>query len=397
VLQLPRTVAAAPGVGTRPRCSWLYAGVAVTLLAACSQSTPQAVNASRPAAPTRPSSDAPLVNFATFVGEIAPETLPSFTRDTGITVNYDSYELNQVLETRLLVGTTGFDVVVPSNNFVEGQIAAGVYQTLDKTKLPNLKHLDPAILKQLEHNDPGNQYAVPYLWGTEGIGYDVAKVESALGGPAPDSWALLFDPKNAAKLARCGINVPDVPWIMISLALLYLGRDPSSERTDDLAAAMATLQAIRPYVREITSSTVTQPMIDGQACIAIAANNEFRAARQLSRETGRNVDIRYVIPREGSILWMDVLTIPVDAPHPKNAHRLIDYLLRPDVIAKVTESTGFANANLASTTLVSAELRNDPLVYPDAASLQRLRIIKAHTEEYTRQQNREFTRFRTGQ
>ena len=197
----------------------------------------------------------------------------------------------------MLVGTTGFDVVVPSNNFVEGQIAAGVYQKLDKTKLPNLKHLDPAMLKQLEQNDPGNQYAVPYLWGTEGIGYDVAKVESALGGPAPESWALLFDPKNAAKLASCGINVPDIPWIMISLALLYLGHDPSSERTDDLAAAMATLQAIRPYVREITSSAVTQQMVDGQACIAIAANNEFRAALQVSRETGRNIDIRYVIPK----------------------------------------------------------------------------------------------------
>lgn len=397
ILRLPGMVAAALGDRTGSLFSCFCVAVAATILAACGQSTPGAGSASQAEAPTRESGDEPVVNFATFGGEIAPETLPSFTSETGITVNYESYDLNQVLETRLLAGTTGFDVVVPSNNFVEGQIAAGVYQTLDKTKLPNLKHLDPAMLKQLEHNDPGNQYAVPYLWGTEGIGYDVARVESALGGPAPDSWALLFDPKNAAKLASCGINVPDVPWIMISLALLYLGRDPSSERPEDLAAAMSILQAIRPYVREITSSTVTQQMVDGQTCIAISANNEFRAALQLSRETGRNVDIRYVIPREGSILWMDVLAIPADAPHPENAHRLINYLLRPDVIAKVTESTGFANANLSSSPLVPAELRNDPLVYPDAASMQRLHMIKSHSDQYSRQQNREFTRFRTGQ
>ena len=393
ISRLPGMVAASLSDRTSRLFSWLCAGVAATILAACGQSTPGQSTASQDKAPTRESIDAPLVNFATFVGEIAPETLPSFTSETGIAVNYDAYELNQMLETRLLAGETGFDVVVPSNNFLEGEIAAGVYQKLDKTKLPNLKHLDPAILKQLELNDRGNQYAVPYLWGTEGLGYDVAKVESALGGPAPDSWALLFDPRNAAKLASCGINVPDVPWIMISLALLYLGRDPSSERREDLAAAMATLQAIRPHVREITSSTVTQQMIDGQACIAIAANNEFRAARQLSRDTGGKIDIRYVIPREGSILWMDVLAIPVDAPHPTNAHRLINYLLKPEVIAKVTESTGFANANLSSAPLVAGELRNDPMVYPDAASMQRLHIIKAHSDEYSRLQNREFHAF----
>lgn len=396
-LRLPRTVAAALGDRIRPLCSWLCAAVVVILLAACGQSTPDVSHASRTKAPTRESSDAPLVNLATFGGEIAPETLPSFTSETGITVNYESYDLNQVLETRLLAGTTGFDVVVPSNNFVEGQIEAGVYQKLDKTKLPNLKHLDPAMLKQLEHNDPANQYAVPYLWGSDSLGYDVAKVEAALGGPAPDSWALLFDPRNAAKLARCGIIVPDVPWIMISQALLYLGRDPSSERPEDLAAAMATLQAIRPYVRDFITATVTQQLVDGQACIAIGPNSEFRAAQQLARETGRNLDIRYVIPREGAILWMDVLAIPVDAPHPENAHRLINYLLRPDVIAKVTESTGLANANLSSAPLVAAELRTDPLVYPDTASMPRLHMIKSHSDEYSRQQNREFTRFRTGQ
>jgi putrescine transport system substrate-binding protein len=339
----------------------------------------------------------PLLNFANFIEEIAPETLETFTRETGIRVNYDTYELNQVLESRLLVGNTGLDLVVPSSNFIERQIRAGVYRKLDKGLLPNLRHLDPGLLAQLSRNDPGNQHAVPYLWGSFGYGYDVAKVEAALGGPAPDSWGLVFDPRYAAKLAQCGIIVIDAPWVMISEALLYLGRDPNSERPEDLAAAMEVLMAIRPYLREITASTVTQQMVDGQACIAIGVNGDFHLARKLAQENGRKVEIRYVVPNEGSMLWVDVLAIPADAARPRNAHRLIDFLMRPEVIARITEATGFANANASGTALVPAELRDDPTIYPDAATMQRLQVGKVHTDEYSRLQNREFTRFRTGQ
>ena len=366
------------------------------LLAGCSPSTPDegAVSADEPA--TRTASEERVVNFANFVEEIAPETLPAFTRETGIRVNYDTYDLNQILESRLLVGSTGFDVVVPGNSYAQRQIAAGLYQKLDKTKLPNLKHLDSVTLKRLESNDPGNQYVVPYVWGTFGLGYDVAKVRSALGASPEDSWSLLFDPVNAGKLARCGIVVIDAPWVLISMALLYLGRDPNSERPEDLAAAMDALLAIRPYVREITSSTVTRQLLDGEACIALSNNGDFYVARKLAREGTSSVDIRYVIPKEGSIQWVDVLAIPVDAPHPTNAHRLIDYLLRPDVIAQITDSMGFANANASAARLITTELRNDPMVYPDASAMQRLHMNKAHTDEFSRRQNREFTRFRTG-
>lgn len=375
---------------------WGIACISVGLLAACGQAPHESASSATAGTATQPSHEEPILNFANFIEEIAPETLPEFTRETGIVVNYDTYELNQVLESRLLVGSTGLDLVVPGNNYLERQIASGVYRKLDKSLLPNLKNVDPAILNLLERNDPGNQYAVPYVWGTHAFGYDVAKVEAALGGPAPDSWALVFDPRYAAKLAKCGITVVDAPWLMVSHALTYLGRDPNSERPEDLAAAMQTLMAIRPYVREITGSTMTRQLVEGEACLAVGVNADFHLARVLARDSGRSADIRYVIPKEGAMLWVDVLAIPADAPHPGNAHRLINFLLRPDVIAKVTASTGFANANAAANDLIPAELRSDTTIYPDAASLQRLRMNSAHTDAYSRQQNREFTRFRTG-
>lgn len=337
-----------------------------------------------------------LVNFANFSEEIGPNTLAEFTRETGVTVNFDVYDTNLELESRLVVGGTGFDVVVPGNNFLQRQIAAGVYQPLDKSKLPNLHHLDPSILKQLAVNDPGNRYAVPYLWGTTSFGYDVAKIEAALGGPAPDSWALLFDPKYAAKIAKCGISLPDSPWLMTSFALLYLGRDPNSERPEDLTAAMSVLTRIRPYVRNITGAVATSALVNGDICFAVAPSADFRAARELARQTDREVEIRYVIPKQGAMMWIDTLAIPADAPHPGNAHRLIDYLMRPDVIAGVTNAIYFPNANRSAAVLLSTGVHDDPMIYPGAEVMGRLHMNAALSAEFTRQQNREFTRFRTG-
>ena len=364
------------------------------LLTACGPSDPGSGHGTA-VAPTSPAGQQ-VVNFANFIEEIAPDTLAAFTKETGIAVNYDVYETNLALESRLVVGRTGFDLVVPGNNFLERQIQAGIYRKLDKSLLPNLRHLDPEILRQLETNDPGNQYAVPYLWGTTSFGYNVAKIEAALGGSAPDSWALLFDPAYASRIADCGISLADSPLLMTSFALLYLGKDPNSERPEDLAAAMQVLGAIRPYVRDITSGLVTTALVDGEICFAVGPNADFRAARNLARETGRDVEIRYVIPQEGAMLWIDTLAIPVDAPHPELAHRLIDYLMRPEVIARVTEATSFASANVPGNALDAEELRQDPSVYPDAAARQRLHMNAALSDEYTRLQNREFDRFRTG-
>jgi putrescine transport system substrate-binding protein len=363
----------------------------------CGGSPPGGDASSSPGPPATTATEPPVLNFANFIEEIAPDTLANFTRETGIRVNYDTYETNLALESKLLVGRTGYDVVVPGNNFLERQIAAGVYRPLDKSRLPNWRHLDPELLEQLGVNDPGNRYAVPYLWGTTSFGYNVAQVEAALGGPAPDSWALIFDPKYAAKLADCGIALVDSPWLMTSFALMYLGRDPNSERPEDLAAAMKVLMAIRPYVRDITSGMINAQLTEGEVCVAISASSDFALARDLARETGRDVEIRYVIPREGAVLWIDVLAIPADAPHPDNAHRLLDYLMRPEVIAEVTKAVHFPSANVPARDLLPDAVRNDPIVYPSPAAMARLHMNAALSEEYTRQQNREFDRFRTGQ
>ena len=363
------------------------------VLAACGGSAPETGSRNAPAA-----TEEAVVNFSNFVEAVAPETLPSFTAETGIKVNYDTYELNQVLETRLLAGHSGLDVVVPSSHYLGRQIPARIYQKLDKNRLPNLKHLDEAILQELTRDDPGNEFAVPYVWGTFGIGFNAAMVERALGGPPPESWAFVFDPKNAARLKQCGIIINDVPYLMVGLALLYLGRDPGSSRAEDINAAMDVLMAIRPYVRDITSATMTQPVVDGQACVAMGVvSNEIYLAQKLARENSTKLDIRYMIPKEGSLLWIDTLAVPVDAPHPGNAHRLIDFLMRPNVIARVTESVGAANANTDATSLVRTELRDDPIVYPDDATRTRLHVPASLTAEYSRHVNREFTRFRTGQ
>jgi putrescine transport system substrate-binding protein len=371
---------------------WLPALLAAALLVAGCGSKETPVTAP----PTEGATEEPVLNFANFIEEISPGTLPAFTRETGIRVNYDTYETNLALESRLVVGSTGLDVVVPGNNFLERQIAADVYQPLDKLRLPNLRHLDPRILAQLEANDPGNVHAVPYLWGTTSFGYNVRMVEAALGGPAPDSWALVFDPRYASRLADCGISAVDSPWLMVGFALMYLGRDPNSESLEDLADAMQVLMAIRPYLREITAMPATSALVNGDVCVAISVSADFRAARDLALETGRDVQIRYVIPKEGATLWIDTLAIPKDAPHPGNAHRLIDYLMRPDVIAEVTKATYLPNANSTANELLPPEIRNDPMIYPDASAMERLHMNAALSDAYTRAQNREFTRFKTG-
>jgi putrescine transport system substrate-binding protein len=348
-----------------------------------------------PAATPSDSGEPPVVHFANFAGEIGPDTLEQFTRETGIRVVYDVYETNTMLDAKLLAGGSGYDVVVPGNNFAQRQIAADIYQPLDRARLPNWRHLEPAILQRLQANDPGNRHTVPYLYGTHGLGYNVAQVEAALGHAPPDSWALLFDPDSARKLERCGIILPDSDWIITSHALRYLGRDLNSESDRDLADAIGALRAIRPYVRDISSSMRLEDYAEGQACLFPVPSADVRLARDQAQQAGTGAKLRYVIPREGGMLWFDLLAIPADAPHPANAHKLIDFLMRPDVIAKVTAATYLANANRSADSLVPAALRQDPLIYPDAAAMERLQVVAASSAAYSRKLSREFTRFKT--
>ena len=304
---------------------------------------------------------------------------------------------NVGLQTKLMTGNSGTDVAVPSSNFLEPLIAAGALQKLDKTKLPNWKHLDPAWLERLARMDPGNQYGVPYLWGIHAFGYDVDKVTQALGQAPPQSWRMVFDPEIARRLEPCGIAWQDSAGsIMTKLAMLGLGLDPTSEKPEDLAAAEAAFMRVRPYVRYVDSTVRTRTdLASGDLCIAISPNGDVLTAREIAREARTGANLRFVVPDEGALLWADLLVIPANAPHPDAAHRFIDFMLRPEVIAKVTNDSKYANANREGTQLVTPVVRDDPDVYPSPETMQRLHLLPADSTEYSRARTRMWTRVRT--
>ncbi|HLS80454.1 MAG TPA: polyamine ABC transporter substrate-binding protein [Steroidobacter sp.] len=327
---------------------------------------------------------------------IAENTIPDFERQTGIKVTYDVFDSNDVLETRLLAGNSGFDVVTPSASFLERQIKAGVFQKLDKSQLPNLVNMDPQIMEQVAQHDPGNDHAIPYMWGTTGVGYNEAMVKKALDGATPDSWDYIFDPKLAARLADCGVSLLDAPDEILKSVLVWMGRDPNSQRLEDLKAAEEKLAAIRPYVRKIHSSQYIDDLANGEVCVAVGWSGDVLQARDRAEEAGRGVKVGYVIPKEGAILWFDVLAIPADAKHPGAAHAFINYLMDPQVAADNSNFVNYANANRASLPMVSEKVRNDPGVYPPPEVQAKLFPSLAYGEEFQRAMNRMWTKFSTG-
>ncbi len=335
-----------------------------------------------------------IYNWSDYIGET---TLEEFEKETGIKPVYDVFDSNETLEGKLLAGRTGYDVVVPSNHFLGKQIRAGAFQKLDKSKLPNWEHLDPALLKQLEKNDPGNAYAAPYLWGTNGIGYNVEKVTAALGIEKVDSWAVLFEPENAKKLAGCGIALLDSPDEMIPAMLNYLGLDPNSTDPDDYAKAEAKLLEIRPYVRYFHSSKYISDLANGNICIAAGFSGDIFQAAARADEAGKGIEIAYTIPKEGGNLWFDMLAIPVDAQNVEQAHAFINYLLEPEVIASVSDYVGYANPNLKAGELMDQEVRNDPSVYPPQAVLDRLYVSAELPQKIIRLMTRTWTKVKSGQ
>ena len=329
---------------------------------------------------------------------VAPDTIANFTKETGIAVTYDVYDGNEVLEAKLLAGRSGYDIVVPSASpYMARQIAAGAYRPLDKAKLPNLKNLDPKILQLAETADPGNRYGVPYLWSVTGLGLNTESVERALGHAAPrDSLALLFDPQIAAKLARCGIVVLDTPQEVVPAALLYLGLDPKSRDLADLHRAIALIERVRPYIRRFHSSQYINDLAAGDVCLALGYSGDIVQARNRAREAGSPADIAFRVPREGAQMAIDMLAVPKDAPHPDNAHRFIDYLLRPEVIARITDAVSYPNPNLAATPLVAPAIRNDPGIYPPDSVRQLLFLDEPAPRPYERARTRAWNRVKSG-
>jgi putrescine transport system substrate-binding protein len=329
---------------------------------------------------------------------IAPDTIANFERETGIAVTYDVYDSNEVLEAKLLAGRSGYDIVVPSASpYMARQIAAGAYMPLDKSKLPNLRNLDPRMLEVAAAADPGNAHGVPYLWSVTGIGYNVAQLNRALGPAVPrDSLALLFDPTIARNLARCGIVLLDTPQEVIPAAFAYLGIDTSSRDLGDLARAAATVEQIRPFVRRFHSSQYINDLAAGDMCVALGCSGGGLRPPAPPREAGSGVDIAFRVPREGGQMAIDMLGIPKDAPHPDNAHRFIDYLLRPEVIAAVTNAVSYPNPNLAATAFVKPEIREDPGIYPPASVRRLFYIDLPAPRAYERARSRAWNRVKSG-
>jgi putrescine transport system substrate-binding protein len=343
-----------------------------------------------------PASGGEVLNVYNWSDYIDPGVLEDFSRETGIKVNYDVFDSNEVLETKLLTGNSGYDLVVPSAYFLERQVAAGVFAKIDPAKLPNLKNLDGAIVAQAARHDPGNAHSVVYMWGTTGIGYNAAKVKAILPDAPVDSWRLVFDPAIVARFKDCGVSMLDDPTDMVATALLYLGRDPNSEAPADLAAAEKLLLAIRPYLRTIHSSQYVDQLANGELCIAVGYSGDVLQARDRAEEAGKPLEIAYSIPKEGALLWFDTLAIPTDAPHKDNAYRFIDFLLRPEVAAANSNFVNYANPNAAATALVDEALRDDPGIYPTPEVKARLRANLAKSAAFTRDLNRAWTRFTTG-
>jgi putrescine transport system substrate-binding protein len=360
------------------------------LLAACGRTGAPEVPSGSAAAEQK------ILNVYNWSDYLDPSVVPAFEREYGIKVNYDVFDSNEVLETKLLAGRTGYDVVVPSASFLQRQIQAGVFQKLDKAQLPNLKNLDPVITQTLRVNDPGNQYGVIYLWGTSGIGYNEARIRQAMPDAPVDSLAMFFDPKVIAHFKACGVSILDAPDEMVGTVLIFLGRNANSESLDDLKSAEKVLLSIRPYIRYINSSRYIEDLANDELCLALGWDGDAGQARARAKENGKAVQIRYNIAREGAIMFFDMLAIPADAPHPVNAHLFINYLLRPEVAAKNSDLMHYATADAAAYPLVDPAIYDDHGIYPTEAQRPHLYPNAAHSIAFTRELNRTWTRFKTG-
>src|SRR5579872_859837 len=374
---------------------------AALLLAACGRhdgSSQAAVSAPLSTAPDGLPMDAQRVlNVYNWSDYIDPAVVPGFEKEYGIKVNYDVYDSNEVVETKLLSGHTGYDVVVPSASFLQRQIQAGVFQKLDKGLLPNLKNLDPSISRIIEVHDPGNQYAVNYLWGTSGVGYNEARILQAMPDAPVDSFAMFYDPEVVKHFKACGVSMLDAPDEMVGTVLIYLGKNPNSESLDDLKAAERVLLSIRPYIRYINSSRYIDDLANGDLCLALGWSGDVGQSRARAEEDGKGITIRYNIAKEGAIMFFDMLAIPADAPHPHNAHLFINYLLRPEVAARNSAKMHYATSNAAAYPLVDKTVYNDHGIYPTDAQKAHMYPNASHSIAYTRMLNRTWTRFKTGQ
>lgn len=339
-----------------------------------------------------------VVNVYNWSDYIDASILEEFEEKTGIRVVYDVYDSNEILETKLLAGGSGYDVVVPTASpFMVRQIEAGVYQKLDKSKLPNLKNMWDMISERTASYDPGNEYSINYMWGTVGIGYNTDKVKEALGVDEIDSWDVVFKPEHMEKLASCGVHFLDSATDVVPLVLNYLGLDPNDNSAENLAKAEEVLLAVRPYVRKFHSSEFISALANGDICVAIGWSGDVLQASDRAVEADQGVDVAYVIPKEGAQMWFDQMAIPVDSKNVAEAHEFLNFMMDPEVIAKSTNYVYYANGNLASQAFIDKEIVDDPAIYPDKETLENLFTMKPLDQRSQRLLTRSWTKIVTGQ
>jgi len=336
-----------------------------------------------------------VYNWSDYIDE---SLLDKFEEETGIELVYDVFDSNEVLETKMLAGGSGYDVVVPSGTFLQRQITAGAFQPLDASKLPNLENMWDVVSSRTEQYDPDNAHSINYMWGTTGIGVNLGKVKEALGEDAPvDSWDLVFDPANMEKLADCGVHFLDAPAEMIPAALNYIGEDPNSHDPDVIAKAEEVFMPVRPYIQKFHSSEYINALANGDVCVAVGWSGDILQARDRAAEADNGVEIAYNAPSEGAQMWFDQMAVPADAPHVEEAHEFLNYIMRADVIAKASNYVYYANGNKASQELLDEEVIGDPAVYPDEETLNNLFTTVPLDARTQRLVTRIWTRVVTGQ
>ena len=380
-----------------PRLAFTALALTALALAGCSSRQEAAPETAATGGGPAPQMDAEKeLNVYNWVDYIDPGVITDFEKAYGIKVRYDVFDSNEIMETKLLAGKTGYDIVVPSASFLERQIKAGVFQKLDKSLLPNLKNVDVEIYQRLETHDPGNEHSVNLFWGTSGVGYNVEKIQAALPDAPVDSFRMFYDPEVVKHFKNCGVSILDAPDEIYGTVLVYLGKNPNDESEANLKLVENTLMKIRPYVRLIDSSKYIEDLANGEICLALGWNGDVGQSAARAEEAKKGNTIRYNIPKEGAIMFFDMLAIPADAAHPKNAHLFIDYLLRPEVAARNSTFVHYAVSNSAAYPLVDAEVYNDRGVYPSAETKAHLYPNLVRSPQFTRALNDVWTRFRTG-
>jgi len=338
-----------------------------------------------------------VVNVYNWAEYTAPDTLSGFEEGTGIKVRYDTYDSNDTLQAKLLTGKSGYDVVVPSTHYAARQIEGGLFQKLDKSQIPNWQHLDPAIMALVAEVDPGNEYLIPWGYGTNGLGYNVTRVREIFGADVQlNTWDMLFKPENAARLQGCGISVLDEAAQVFPAVLHYLGRDPNSSTEADYRDALALLKTIRPYIRQFSSSGYIDELAAGDLCMVYGFSGDVMIARHRAREANRSYEIDYVIPEGGAPAWFDTMAITKDAQNVGAAHAFINYIETPEVHAAITNTMFFPNANKSARAFVNPDVAGNPMIYPDESVAATLFVIKQQPVNIQRLQTRLWAELKRG-